>query len=1254
MPARRRQPLPDLRTRHFELRSEFIWRRSFLRWPAFRYPFSSPYPNRRRPPPLPGPLPLIRERELISHSFSCFELVNLGYAEAPDVKASGSSCKNRGMFLLRSCIVLLLLFAFAISTPTVRAHSDPVTIGFLAFRPAPQAEAQWAPLATYLEQESGRPFTLRVLNYRDLEAAVADNSVDLVLTNPAHYILLRERKALSGPMVTLVRREGAMGIDRFGGVIFTRTNLPEVQSLADVVGRKIAAVDSGSLGGYQVQIYEMFDRGLPLPRPEQVLLTEMPHDRVVDAVLSGAADVGFVRTGVLESMAAEGILDLAQLRILEPREEPGFRQILSTRLYPEWPILALPHLDQGIHRAVNIALLQLTPDHPVAQQLGIHGFSSPYDYGQVEVLARALRLPPFDRIPEYTLADLWQQHGAWIIATATLLLILLIAGVVLFLQYRRARCSEQRFFLIFEDAPEPAWILQNNRIIACNREAATVLGYTDRNAILEHHPDEFAPPEQPDGSASASKFATILEAALNGIPQRFEWTWVTVQGNAITVSLSIRPTTLGKKKVALCIWHDITQRKEAEEKLRLAASVFSHARDGIMITDAVGSIIDVNETFEKITGYARAEVLGKRPSILKSGRHSEAFYAQMWRNLLLQGQWQGEVWNRRKDGTLYPEILNIAAVRNEQGKVSHHVALFTDITHFKDAHQQQLQYLANYDSLTGLPNRALLTERLQQALARCTRSQHHCAVVMIDLDGFKRVNDSFDHVVGDELLVHVARGMAKALRVIDTLARIGGDEFAAIIVDLTKPEDCEPVLARLLEAAAQPIRVVNQAIKVSASMGVTFFPQDHSDADQLLRHADQAMYVAKQNGRNRYSIFDLAHDRAAKSRQQNLESIRTALRDNQFLLYYQPKVNMRTGTIVGVEALLRWQHPEHGLLAPAAFLPTIENEPVSVALGEWVIDTALQQAATWRQQGLPLAVSINVCSRQLQQDDFTERMQSLIQNYPSLKGNDIDLEILETSALSNLSRVSEIIHACKEFGLQFALDDFGTGYSSLTYLKQLPATTLKIDRSFVQHMINDSDDLAIVEGVIGLASAFSRHVIAEGVESLEHGEFLLILGCDLAQGYGIAQPMPAAAIQGWMAAWQPDPSWQAWANVQPTPEDVALVHAEVQHRQWVRDVERYLNGTHRYLPSLDALHCSFAKWQNGQGQRVFGADPDFVQLHKIHQDLHLLGHALVKDSNRGVHPRNDRNVAELHLLHQQLIHHLHRLHSTQRSLSAVA
>jgi diguanylate cyclase (GGDEF)-like protein/PAS domain S-box-containing protein len=579
---------------------------------------------------------------------------------------------------------------------------------------------------------------------------------------------------------------------------------------------------------------------------------------------------------------------------------------------------------------------------------------------------------------------------------------------------------------------------------------------------------------------------------------------------------------------------DISARKQAQTKLQLAASVFSHAREGITITDAHGTIVDVNDAFARITGYSREEALGQNPRFLNSGRQDAAFYAAMWGELAEQGHWSGEIWNRRKSGAVFAVLLTISAVHDVQGNTLHYVALFSDITAIK-THQSQLEHIAHFDALTNLPNRVLLADRLQQALAQAQRRGEQVAVAYLDLDGFKSVNDRYGHDVGDQLLLALATAMKNSLREGDTLARMGGDEFVVVMINLDSVESCVPMLTRLLDAAAS-VQLSEVVLQGSASIGVTFYPQDRDiDADQLLRQADQAMYQAKLAGKNRYHVFDAAQDSNMRGYHESLERLRLANKRSEFVLYYQPKVNMHNGQVIGAEALIRWQHPKEGLLAPASFLSIIEDHPLAVDVGEWVIDAALTQIEVWHAAGMDLPVSVNIGARQLQQANFMERLQAILAGHPKVSPACLELEVLETSALADMAQVSQVIEDCAKMGVKFSLDDFGTGYSSLTYLKRLRVAQIKIDQSFVRDMLDDPDDMAILKGVIGLAAAFKCEVIAEGVETVAHGILLLQLGCELAQGYGIARPMPPEQLPAWAATWKPDMAWCAEPHSRSAP-----------------------------------------------------------------------------------------------------------------------
>jgi len=680
------------------------------------------------------------------------------------------------------------------------------------------------------------------------------------------------------------------------------------------------------------------------------------------------------------------------------------------------------------------------------------------------------------------------------------------------------------------------------------------------------------------------------------------------------------------------------ERKLAEEKLQQAASVFDHANEGITITNPDGVILDVNEAFSRITGYSREEVLGRTPRILRSGRHEPGFYAAMWQSLGTHGHWTGEIWNRRKSGDVYPEMLTISAVRGPDGAVQRYVALFSDISKIKED-QRKLERIAHYDALTGLPNRSLLGDRLQQAMAQAVRRNERLAVVYLDLDGFKAINDDYGHDAGDRLLTAASARMKHALREGDTLARLGGDEFVAVLIDLVDAESCLPLLNRLLAAAAEPLPDGAHVLKVSASLGVSFYPQvEPIDAEQLLRQADQAMYQAKQTGKNRYHLFDAERDRDLRGLHESLERIRAALAKREFVLHYQPKVDMKRGRVVGVEALIRWQHPLRGLLCPAEFLPLLDNHPLMISLGEWVIEEALTQVIAWRRADLTLPVSINIDAQQFVQNDFIDKMRDALARYPDYQPGDLELEIVETGALQDLAETAQTMRTGQALGIRFSLDDFGTGYSSLTYLKRLPAQVLKIDQSFVRDMLDDPDDLAILEGVIGLGAAFRRQVIAEGVETVAHGEMLLLLGCELGQGYAIAHPMPAAQIPAWLTQWQPSAQWTDTAPV--ARGNLPVLFALVEHRAWVNALNRYLLGESSTLPPLAGDHCRFGQWLDDVASREDSSDSALTRIQQLHASIHYKAVELVGLKQHEISDPGQSRIGEIGLLREALIKEL--------------
>lgn len=681
----------------------------------------------------------------------------------------------------------------------------------------------------------------------------------------------------------------------------------------------------------------------------------------------------------------------------------------------------------------------------------------------------------------------------------------------------KLRASEQRFRQLVENVPGIAvqGYGADLRVRFWNLGSEQLYGWSAREARGRSLLDLIIPP------AMRHQVRDAIQAWIDGGPAipAEELSLLHKDGSSRPVYSShvLQRNAAGELEL-FCIDIDLRALKAAEARQRLTANVFTHSHEGILITDAEARIVEVNEAYCRMTGYGRDALIGRDPRFLRAERQDSATYAAMWAALKSQGHWSGEVWNRRRDGREYAQALTVSVVHGADGRPSNYVGLCADITERK-SQQQYLERIAHFDVLTGLPNRVLLVDRLRQAMVQTRRRGGRLALAYIDLDNFKAINDGHDHELGDRVLAEVGQRMREALRESDTVARIGGDEFVVLLGDLQEPGTLQPLLDRLQQALSKSIQLGVLELPLSASIGVTIYPQETElDAEQLLRQADQAMYGAKHAGRRQLCHFDAGLEQRHRVRAELLADLRAALSDDQLRLAYQPTVELSEGRVDGVEALVRWQHPTRGLLYPADFLPLVEGDELGLRLGEWVLTRALADASDWYAQGLGLRLSVNLSAQQLQHGNFPEVLAGLLASSPLPSGS-LLLEILESSMLKDLEQAAEVIRRCNELGVDFALDDFGTGWSSLRYLKDLPLAELKIDRSFVQDMLADPADRAIVEGIVGLSRAFDIDVIAEGVEQAAQAEALLAAGCRRAQGWGISRAMSAREIPAWIAGW---------------------------------------------------------------------------------------------------------------------------------------
>ena len=723
----------------------------------------------------------------------------------------------------------------------------------------------------------------------------------------------------------------------------------------------------------------------------------------------------------------------------------------------------------------------------------------------------------------------------------------------------------------------------------------------------------------------AQRVAKVIEAHIKSkesyvVEFRMKHTqghWVWIQGSGAVVEYD---NTTGEP-IRLCGTHqNITVRKEAEEKLKLSARVYSDTLEGIIITDANAIIVDVNPAFCEITGYSTEEAIGKSPNMLSAGIQGAEFYQNMWRTIEETSHWQGEVWNSKKSGELYAQMLTISVLKDDNGQVSNYIGVFTDITQSK-RQQEELSKMAHYDVLTGLPNRSLFGDRFHQAVAHSKRTHKKLGICFLDLDNFKPINDNFGHDVGDQILIEVSVRIMGNMRGEDTVSRQGGDEFALLFNDLDSFEECEQTLARIHNALAEPYYIDGSCHHITASSGVTLYPDDDGDVDTLLRHADQAMYKAKLAGKQHYQLFNPELDLKIIEKHHKVEEIETALANAEFQLYYQPKVNMVTGEVFGVEALIRWVHPTKGVISPSEFLPFIEGTHLEIDIGNWVIHEAICQLQKWHNSNVIIEISVNISSQHLLSGSFYKVLEEALHMHPSVEAKYLQIEILESSALGDLNAISSIIKTCQEtLGIRAALDDFGTGYSSLTHLRRLPVDVIKIDQSFIKGMLDDPSDYAIIDGVIGLADAFNREVIAEGVEVIEHGLMLLLMGCDKAQGNFVSKPMKHDELIIWMNNYKDNEQWHYFGSKHRTNLENKVELFKLVTNRWKDKFIACVEANSvdiKHWPILNSKHCPCGIWLKRAKQEKLFAVEQLALLDKAHDNLHLIANRILFQYQNG-------------------------------------
>ena len=602
-------------------------------------------------------------------------------------------------------------------------------------------------------------------------------------------------------------------------------------------------------------------------------------------------------------------------------------------------------------------------------------------------------------------------------------------------------------------------------------------------------------------------------------------------GTPVDVSLSLAPLNdeAGRAAGIMCIVEDISRRMRDAQHLLLSSKIFENTQEGILVTDAEGTILAVNQAFVAVTGYSVDEAMGCKPSLLSSGRHDKAYYVAMWQALTEHGQWRGEIWNRRKNGEIYPEWINISAIHDDAGNVSHYVAIFSDITKVKE-NEERLRHLAHFDALTGLPNRFLFQDHVELALSQAARGSKQVAIMFLDLDRFKLINDTLGHRAGDVLLTEVGQRLATCLRAGDTLSRFGGDEFTVVLPNLESGGAAATVADKFIEALSSAFHIAGKEFHITTSIGIAIYPQDGEHLDTLSRAADAAMFAAKEQGRNAYRFHAADGRDAASTRRFHLENqLRRALERGEMSVVYQPSVDVDSGIITGMEALLRWNSPEFGEVSPTEFIPLAEDIGTISTLGNWVLREACRQNKAWQDAGMPaICVSVNLSPVQLRDRRLVDSIRDVLAE-TGLEGRWLELELTEGMVMQNIEESLLTFNALKQFGVRLSIDDFGTGYSSLGYLRRLPVDTLKIDRAFVTHIASNAEDAVISRVIVELAHNLDLRVVAEGVESVAQLDTLRQFQHCYAQGFYFSKPMPAAHITSMLGnrdlrTWLPSPN----------------------------------------------------------------------------------------------------------------------------------
>ncbi|WP_044407306.1 EAL domain-containing protein [Thiomicrospira microaerophila] len=923
--------------------------------------------------------------------------------------------KIKNKILLGFLVVLLSFnpaFAQQESSEVVSKTEIPIyKVGVLAFRDKESTLVRWQPLTDYLNEVfSDFKFETVILHLSELEKAVDENQVDFVLTQPAHYVLMTYRSGLTSPLASMLNLEGPFVTDSFGGVIFTRHDRNDIVTLKDAKGKRIAAAAISSLGAYQMQAFELLQQGVRLPQDAVVLETGQPQRNAVSAVLRGEADIGFVRTGVLEDLVSQGLVDISQIKLLNAQRLPDFPFVTSTRLYPEWPFAATPYVDKDVARQVASALLGIPREGALARSMGIAGFTISGDYRTIDLLMRELRLEPFDQF-DFTITD-FIEIWFWQLVLGLALFILLVITVLLYMGQRQ------------------------------------------------------------------------------------------------------RLLKLERKRL-----------RDALEKLRLLNQAVEQSPESIIITDLQGRIHYMNPMFEQMTGYQQQEVSGKNPRILQSGLTSNAIYQSMWKILSADKVWRGELSNKRKNGEVYPAQAIISPVKNEEGRVTHYLGIQRDLSE-KKLREKRIQELLYIDELTGLANRNKIIEMMDACLLRHPQLAVKGAIVLLNMTHFRFINELHGVDVGDALLKSVGQRLQLAFQDQGIVARLVADEFAVFCDNKAEFEHVDDWLKMLgqksIQALSDDVELKETRFKLDYKIGVAPLVVDDGVATvesihQCMSHAEVALKEARSQSEKRLVVYDQALSSQIMEAHLLQKDLAYGIQAEQLRLYVQPQVRLDK-KLVGLECLVRWEHPEKGLIPPGMFILLAEQSDLIVDLGSWVLAKACGLLAQIQNQSSEITLAVNISARHFHQRDFVDQVKRLLTESGALpKG--LMIEITESLFLDDFEEVVDKMHQLKAIGVRFSIDDFGTGYSSLSYLQHLPVDEVKIDRAFVLAMDDLGMERSLVSSIYAMAQQMHLDVVVEGVETEQQLAHLTALKTVHLQGFLFARPED---YQSWYQQWLVD------------------------------------------------------------------------------------------------------------------------------------